>query len=247
MRAPDSILPVELRGLGFAVGALRILSDVHLTLSPGDPTIILGPNGAGKSVLLRLMHGLLAPTEGEIAWAGRGGDTARRQAMVFQRPVLLRRSALANVLYPLRLAGLPAREREERAAQALGLVGLALCLARLLHEVLEHPVALLRGELALRVAAALAHEDPEHEQQQRDLDGEEHDECADGEGLGAEGRARERHHDGAEHDGGGENRHHPEGPPPVEVALGVVEEAHHPRLPGGLRAILASEPHAERR
>ena len=148
MRAPDSILPVELRGLGFAVGALRILSDVRLTLSPGAPTIILGPNGAGKSVLLRLMHGLLAPTEGEIAWAGRGGDTARRQAMVFQRPVLLRRSALANVLYPLRLAGLPAREREERAAQALGLVGLAALAAR--------PARRLSGGEQQRLALARA-------------------------------------------------------------------------------------------
>lgn len=125
MRAPDIILPLEARGLGFAVGPLRILSDISLTIAPGAPTIILGPNGAGKSVLLRLLHGLLAPTAGSIAWAGRSGDAARRQAMVFQRPVLLRRSVRANVLYPLRLAGLPAAEREPRADRALDLVGLS--------------------------------------------------------------------------------------------------------------------------
>jgi tungstate transport system ATP-binding protein len=125
MRAPDTILPLEIRGLGFAVGGLRILSGVSLTIAHGAPTIILGPNGAGKSVLLRLLHGLLAPSEGQVSWAGSGGDAARRQAMVFQRPVLLRRSALANVRYPLRLAGLPSAERAARAAQALDLVGLA--------------------------------------------------------------------------------------------------------------------------
>ena len=123
MRAPGTILPLEARGLGFAAGSLRILSGIDLTIAGGAPTVILGPNGAGKSVLLRLLHGLLAPTEGEVRWAGAGGH--RRQAMVFQRPVLLRRSALANVLYPLRLAGVPAAERAVRAAQALDLVGLA--------------------------------------------------------------------------------------------------------------------------
>uniref|UniRef100_UPI0018E014CC ATP-binding cassette domain-containing protein n=1 Tax=Roseomonas rosulenta TaxID=2748667 RepID=UPI0018E014CC len=123
MRAPDTILPLEARGLGFAAGALRILAEVSLTIGPGAPTLILGPNGAGKSTLLRLLHGLLAPSEGQLTWAGQ--DAARRQAMVFQRPVLLRRSAFANVVYPLRLAGVPAPERARRATAALELVGLA--------------------------------------------------------------------------------------------------------------------------
>ncbi|MBR0683708.1 ATP-binding cassette domain-containing protein [Roseomonas eburnea] len=151
MRAADTILPLEARGIGFAVGGLRILSDVTLTIATGAPTIILGPNGAGKSVLLRLLHGLLVPTEGEVAWAGRSGAAARRQAMVFQRPVLLRRSARANVLYPLRLAGLPAAEREARAVHALDLVGLSA--------LAERPARRLSGgeqqRLALARAAAL--------------------------------------------------------------------------------------------
>ncbi|MBR0674053.1 ATP-binding cassette domain-containing protein [Neoroseomonas soli] len=148
MRAPDTVLPLEASGIGFAVGALRILSDVALTIAPGAPTIIIGPNGAGKSVLLRLLHGLLAPTEGEITWAGRNGDAARRQAMVFQRPVLLRRSALANVLYPLRLAGLPAKEREARASHALDLVGLSV--------LADRPARRLSGGEQQRLALARA-------------------------------------------------------------------------------------------
>lgn len=148
MRAPDTILPLELRGLGFSVGGLRILSGVSLAIAPGAPTIILGPNGAGKSVLLRLMHGLLAPTEGEVAWAGRAGEAARRQAMVFQRPVLLRRSVVANVLYPLRLAGVGAADRAARAAQALDLVGLAA--------LADRPARRLSGGEQQRLALARA-------------------------------------------------------------------------------------------
>jgi len=146
MRAPDGVLPLTARGLGYAAGSLAILSDIDLTIAPGAPMLIIGPNGAGKSVLLRLLHGLLAPTAGHIAWAGQ--DAQRRQAMVFQRPVLLRRSALANVLYPLRLAGVPERERAARAAQALDLVGLGA--------LGERPARRLSGGEQQRLALARA-------------------------------------------------------------------------------------------
>ena len=146
MRAQDSILPLDAHDIGFATGALRILSGVSITIEPGAPTIILGPNGAGKSVLLRLLHGLLAPTTGRITWAGQ--DAARRQAMVFQRPVLLRRSALANVTYPLRLAGVAAADRARRATQALDLVGLAA--------LADRPARRLSGGEQQRLALARA-------------------------------------------------------------------------------------------
>ena len=72
---------------------------------------------------MRLMHGLLAPSSGTVVWSG---DNARRkQAMVFQRPVLLRRSALANVTYALKLARVPQAERAGLALEALDSVGLA--------------------------------------------------------------------------------------------------------------------------
>lgn len=148
MRAPATILPLETQDLGFAAGATRILSDVALSITAGAPTVIIGPNGAGKSVLLRLLHGLLTPTDGRIRWGDLGGDASRRQAMVFQRPVLLRRSAIANVLYPLRLAGIPAQQRRERAEQALALVGLSM--------LAERPARRLSGGEQQRLALARA-------------------------------------------------------------------------------------------
>jgi len=153
MRAPDTILPLRAERLGFSAGGIAILSDVSITIDAGAPTLILGPNGAGKSVLLRLLHGLLLPSAGRVVWAAQG-HAARRQAMVFQRPVLLRRSVLANALYPLKLAGVAASERQDRARAALDMVGLAA--------LADRPARRLSGgerqRLALARAAALAPE-----------------------------------------------------------------------------------------
>jgi tungstate transport system ATP-binding protein len=114
---------LEARGLTVVLGDVRALDGLDLSLEPGRRTIILGANGAGKSVLLRTLHGLIVPTAGEIRWHGNGARPPR-QAMVFQRPVMLRRSALANVEYALFLNGLPRPERARRAAAALARVGL---------------------------------------------------------------------------------------------------------------------------
>ena len=120
-----SILPLRLREVGFVAGGRTIIDAISCELTAGARTVILGPNGAGKSVLLRLCHGLLVPTSGRIEWAvGADVSCRRRQAMVFQRPVMLRRSVLANVTYALSLAGVSVSERADRAAHALRAVGL---------------------------------------------------------------------------------------------------------------------------
>jgi tungstate transport system ATP-binding protein len=121
----DAALPLVFEHVGFRVGAHQILRDLNLRLEPGPLSVVLGPNGAGKSVLLRLCHGLLTPTSGAIRWAGAGGEVRDARALVLQRPVLLRRSAAANVAYPLRLRGLPAAERHQRTERALEATGLA--------------------------------------------------------------------------------------------------------------------------
>ena len=149
MRAPTSLLPLRLEGVAFVAAGKTIIDRVSLTLEAGPRTIILGPNGAGKSVLMRLCHGLLAPTSGRIEWAviERPGER-RRQAMVFQRPVMLRRSALANVEYGLKLAGIPRSGREAQARAALQNVGLA--------ELADRSARVLSGGEQQRLALARA-------------------------------------------------------------------------------------------
>ena len=128
----SAILPLRLEDVSFAVGGRTIIDRVSLELGAGPATIVLGANGAGKSVLLRLMHGLLAPSGGQVEWLGANAARARRlQAMVFQRPVMLRRSALANITYALALAEVPARDRDRLALEALEEVGLATLATRL--------------------------------------------------------------------------------------------------------------------
>lgn len=148
MHAPATILPLVLDKVGFAIGATDIIRDISLELRAGPCTVILGPNGAGKSVLLRLCHGLLAPTRGAVRWNGAHPHSARRQAMVFQRPVMLRRSTIANVAYGLKRAGMARTERTKRAAAALERVGL-------LH-LADRPARVLSGGEQQRVALARA-------------------------------------------------------------------------------------------
>ncbi|MBI3993631.1 MAG: ATP-binding cassette domain-containing protein [Candidatus Lambdaproteobacteria bacterium] len=124
------ILPLECRDVSYAAGGQALVQGLTFRLEPGRRTVLLGPNGAGKSLTLRLCHGLLAPSRGSVRWLGPGAAQASaRQAMVFQRPVLLRRSALANVVYALAVRGVPRRRRRTLAEDALALTGL-LPLAR---------------------------------------------------------------------------------------------------------------------
>src|SRR5476649_2834303 len=82
-----AILPLRLRDVSFVAGGRTIIDRVSVDLVAGPSTIVLGANGAGKSVLMRLMHGLIAPTSGHVDWLGGNALRARRlQAMVFQRP-----------------------------------------------------------------------------------------------------------------------------------------------------------------
>ncbi len=101
--------------IGFHHRGQALLDNVDLRLDASARTLILGPNGAGKTLLLRIAHGLLQPTQGRSYWLG----LAPRQAMVFQRPVMLRRSVLANIVYALKVAGAARDRRVARAREAL--------------------------------------------------------------------------------------------------------------------------------
>jgi tungstate transport system ATP-binding protein len=144
MRAPETRLPLVLDRVRFAVGDVSILHGISCTLASCPPAIVLGPNGAGKSVLLRLCHGLLAPTAGSIRAGNRLAST-ERTAMVFQRPVMLRRSALANVAYPLDLPRAAAKRKASALLERVGLPHLAARPARRLSGGEQQRVALARA------------------------------------------------------------------------------------------------------
>ena len=145
----NPILPLRLSNLSFVAGGRTIIDRVSLDLDAGPSTIVLGANGAGKSVLMRLMHGLLEPSSGSVTWMGGNASRAcRMQAMVFQRPVMLRRSAFANVVYALTVAGVAKTERDAVAREALESVGLS--------GVAHRPARVLSGGEQQRLALARA-------------------------------------------------------------------------------------------
>lgn len=115
---------LRLDAVSLQVRGQTLIRDLSFGVQRGRRTILLGANGAGKTLTLRLCHGLLRPSSGRVLWTERDG-AAPRHAMVFQRPVLLRRSALANVAHAAALAGLGFGDRRARAAEALDRFGLA--------------------------------------------------------------------------------------------------------------------------
>jgi tungstate transport system ATP-binding protein len=142
-----SNLPLAFEHASLRAGHVEIVSNLTLDIGAGAPTVLLGPNGSGKSTLIRLAMGLVAPTTGRIHWGGRN-EPGERLAMVFQRPVMLRRTAAANVAYAL-----PRRD-ERRTGELLARVGLAHLAGR--------PARRLSGgeQQRLALARALAR-DPE--------------------------------------------------------------------------------------
>lgn len=139
------ILPLIFDDARYEIGGRTLLATGELRLTPGARTAVIGHNGAGKTTLLRLAHGLIAPTSGTVRWAA---PAEGRHAMVFQRPAMLRRSALANVAYGLKLRGLDADERERIAQDRLARVGLA--------NLAQTPARVLSGGEQQRVALARA-------------------------------------------------------------------------------------------
>jgi tungstate transport system ATP-binding protein len=151
MRDRTSTLPIVLHGVAFTAGATSILRDVALSIDAGPPTVLIGPNGSGKTTLIKLAMGLLAPTAGSIRCAS-PGLAAKRRAIVFQRPVMLRRTAASNVAYALKAAGHSADATTiEKLLDRVGLAALA-----------DRPARRLSGgeQQRLALARALAR-DPE--------------------------------------------------------------------------------------
>ena len=141
------LLPLETRGLTLEAGGQTLVDGIDLRLAGGGITVVMGPNGAGKSLLLKLLHGLVEPTAGTVRWGGQplGPAVRRRQAMVFQTAVLLRRSVAANVDFVLRSRGLGGRARRDALLAHVGLLERARQPARLLSGGEQQRLALARA------------------------------------------------------------------------------------------------------
>jgi len=146
-----AVLPISGTGLAYRRAGRAIIDGVDIEIgSARGVVVILGPNGAGKSVLFRVLAGLLIPDSGVVTWGGTPPDRQRAQRIgfVFQRPVMLRRSALANVVYVLAAAGVPSKERLALARHALEqarLLGIASSSARNLSGGEQQRLALVRA------------------------------------------------------------------------------------------------------
>jgi tungstate transport system ATP-binding protein len=144
----SGIWPVALDGVVLEAAGKRLIDAVSLTLGPGPLTCVMGPNGAGKSLLLRLIAGLIRPSGGHVTYGGAPLPGLNRIAFVFQRPVLLRRSAGANLVHALKTYGVPRAERRGRIAELLAL-GQLEALA-------ERPARVLSGGEQQRLAMVRA-------------------------------------------------------------------------------------------
>ena len=142
-----SLLPLEIEALCYQLGERSLIDRLDLRVEAGPVTVVMGANGAGKSLFLRLVHGILAPSSGRITWGGweLDQDVRRRQALVFQRPVLLRRSVSANIDFVLRQRGTSSRAKRQQLLERAGLAHHARQAARLLSGGEQQRLALVRA------------------------------------------------------------------------------------------------------
>jgi tungstate transport system ATP-binding protein len=148
MRAPIADLPIRFENVTVSAGAVTILDQITLILVSGPPTVVVGPNGSGKTTLLRAAMGLVKPSAGRITWGERENVPPTRRAIVFQRPVMLRRSTTGNIRYVLRSLGIRGAEQRTRIREVLALVGL--------DHIADRPARRLSGGEQQRLALARA-------------------------------------------------------------------------------------------
>ena len=99
LQSDKSFLPLEIKNLNYSIGSKEILYNLNIKIISDRITVIMGPNGAGKSIFLKILNGIIRPTSGKILWNEKVDKSLvlNGQALVFQKPVLLRRSVKANL------------------------------------------------------------------------------------------------------------------------------------------------------
>ena len=142
------LLPLVAQGAEVRRRGKRLIGPVDLRLDGQGITIVVGPNGAGKTSFLQMLHGILRLSRGSVTWNCAIEQAQERQAFVFQSPVMMRRSVVDNVAYPLRVAGLSRRVARARAQEWVERIGLGPLARR--------PAAVLSGGERQKLALARA-------------------------------------------------------------------------------------------
>jgi len=138
---------LELNDISYSVNGKDLLQGIKLNLPSQGITAIMGFNGAGKSILLKIMHGIIKPSTGTVLWNQLPSDATHRltQAMVFQKPVLLRRSAKANIDFVIKQRGIHKPATRNALLIKVGLANKASQPARLLSGGEQQRLALARA------------------------------------------------------------------------------------------------------
>ncbi len=144
----SALFPLIAKGAKTSRRGKVLVGPVDLELDGHGATVVIGPNGAGKTSLLSLLHGTSRLTGGEIRWAVPVEEARHHQAFVFQRPVMLRRSVLENIAYPLLVHGVARAEAQTRARHWAERVGLG--------QILDRGASVLSGGEQQKLALARA-------------------------------------------------------------------------------------------
>ncbi len=148
----DPAAIIELRNVRYSSQAKLLLKNIDLKISRGGITAVMGYNGAGKSLLIKILHGILQADTGDVLWDGELANSsqkqseAQKQAMVFQKPTLLRRSVKANLMFSL---------NKQTKLSAIEKCVALLDLVRLAH-LADNPARRLSGGEQQRLALARA-------------------------------------------------------------------------------------------
>ena len=144
----SSMFPLTVQGAIVRRRGKTLAGPVDLTLQAAGVTMVIGPNGSGKTSLLKMLHGIARLSEGQVRWSCPKQNAQRRQGFVFQTPVMLRRTVVDNLAYPLLLLKVPKAEAREQAAQWAARIGLA--------EAAERQATVLSGGERQKLALARA-------------------------------------------------------------------------------------------